>query len=109
MSLYIAIPQTQPIETDDKYIQFNKGGFPNSIGSFGCGGNGIGRNCGGGSGSNNAGGGGGGSSYIRSDFTQVSHITGNNLGDGKIIIQYFFKDSARLCKVKFYVLMKNST
>ena len=82
------------IENNPKYV---RNGFTNSIGEFGAGGNGMGRNCGGGGGGGgwfggagnyNAGGGGGGSSYISSSLVLISHITGEHIGDGKVIITY---------------------
>jgi hypothetical protein len=76
---------------------FVEGGFSNSVGVFGEGGNGLGRHCAGGgggggwfggSGNYNAGGGGGGSSYYRSDFMFVKHQTGIREGNGRIEIVY---------------------
>ena len=102
------------IETSSTYVHEN--GFPNSIGSFGIGGNAIGRNCGGGAGGGgwfggagnyNAGGGGGGSSYIKQSFRLLSHETGSNTGNGKVIISFLsqinFTCKKSPFKISFFV------
>ena len=90
---------------------FIRSGFTNSYGSFGVGGNAIGRHCGGGGGGGgwfggagnyNAGGGGGGSSYISSSFNLLSHYTGVNDGNGKVIIT-FISSIKLTCKSKMSI------
>ena len=97
------------ILNNTKYIQ---DGFTNSLGSFGTGGNSIGRLCGGGAGGGgwfggagiyNSGGGGGGSSYIKSSIKLIDHQTGINEGDGKVIIT-FLSVIKLTCKGKTQIL-----
>jgi hypothetical protein len=79
-------------ETDPRFVI---NGFTATNGTFGNGGNGLGRYCGGGGGGGgwyggggniNAGGGGGGSSYVSPIFSSFMYENGVCEGDGKIII-----------------------
>ena len=83
------------IETSSTYTN---GGFPNSNGGFGNGGNALGRYCGGGGGGGgwyggggnvNSGGGGGGSSYVSPIFSSFKYKNGINGGNGMVIITKF--------------------